>query len=64
MYAGERIFINANNLSRQGVEELRSYISAGVLKPALDIDECYSNIPQDDILKGVVIIPENSYIKL
>lgn len=60
MGKGDRIYINAINLSNRCIAELRLFISTGVLKP--DLDGIKTEFTKD-FISGFAILPQNDYTK-
>lgn len=62
MEAGETIFINAVNLTANGIELLRSYVKSGVLVPdRKEAEALYKDV--EAVMRGDVIFPQMIYIK-
>ena len=62
MKAGETIFINAVNLTANGIELLRNYVKSGVLIPDREEAEMqYKDV--EAVMCGNVVFPQMTYIK-
>lgn len=62
MEAGETIFINAVNLTANGIELLRSYVKNGVLVPdRKEVEARYKDV--EAVMSGAVVFPQMIYTK-
>ena len=63
MMPGETITINAMNLSNKGIEQLREYVSKGILEP--EIPEHFSRTETNlkELMSGIIIAPYNTYYR-
>lgn len=62
METGETIFINAVNLTANGIELLRSYVKSGVLVPdRKEVEIMYKDV--EAVMSGDVVFPQMTYIK-
>lgn len=62
MEAGETIFINAVNLTANGVELLRNYVKNGVLVPdRKEAEARYKDV--ESVMSGAVVFPQMIYTR-
>lgn len=62
MESGETIFINAVNLTANGIELLRNYVKSGVLVPDREEAEArYKDV--EAVMNGNVVFPQMIYTK-
>lgn len=62
MEVGETIFINAVNLTANGIELLRSYVKSGVLVPdRKEAEARYKDV--EAVMNGNVVFPQMIYTK-
>lgn len=63
MIPGETITINALNLSNKGIEQLKEYVSNGILKP--EIPPCLAKTETNikELMNGTMIAPINTYYR-
>lgn len=62
MEAGETIFINAVNLTANGIELLRNYVKRRVLIPdRKEVEIMYKDV--EAVMSGDVVFPQMTYIK-
>ena len=60
MMPGETITINAMNLSNKGIEQLREYVSNGILEPEIP-SYSKTEISIKELKNGTMIAPYNTY---
>lgn len=63
MMPGETITINALNLSNKGIEQLKEYVSNGILKPEVPKYFAKTETNLKELMNGTLIAPYNTYYR-